>query len=91
MVEREFFIDNLLAHMHFIFVMIRWTGIAPWVFGLPFPCDLIVAGKKRLKKNPVVMLVSSLEVGMSSREDLTCRLGGPGGFFLIRVWIVPRG
>ena len=24
--EREFFIDNLLVRIHFIIVMIRWTG-----------------------------------------------------------------
>ena len=29
--EREFFIDNLLARIHFIIVMIRWTGLAPRV------------------------------------------------------------
>ena len=27
--EREFFIDNLLVRIHFIIVMIRWTGLAP--------------------------------------------------------------
>jgi len=31
-VEREFFIDNLLVRIHFIIVMIRWTGLAPWEF-----------------------------------------------------------
>ena len=30
--EREFFIDNLLVRMHFIIVMIWWTGLAPWEF-----------------------------------------------------------
>jgi len=25
--EREFFIDNLLFRIHFIIVMIRWTGL----------------------------------------------------------------
>jgi len=37
-VERppEFFIDNLLVRMHFIIVMIRWTGLAPWEFEFPF-------------------------------------------------------
>jgi len=30
--EREFFIDNLLIRIHFIIVMIRWTGLAPWEF-----------------------------------------------------------
>ena len=27
--EREFFIGNLLVRIHFIIVMIRWTGLAP--------------------------------------------------------------
>jgi len=27
--ERGFFIDNLLVRIHFIIVMIRWTGLAP--------------------------------------------------------------
>ena len=31
-VKREFFIDNLLVRTHFIIVMIRWTGLAPWEF-----------------------------------------------------------
>ena len=38
--EREFFIDNLLVQIHFIIVMIRWTGLAPWEFELPFPGSL---------------------------------------------------
>ena len=30
-VSRErFFFDNLLVRIHFIIVMIRWTGLAPW-------------------------------------------------------------
>ena len=29
---REFFIGNLLVRIHFIIVMIRWTGLAPWEF-----------------------------------------------------------
>ena len=28
--ERDFFIDNLLVRIHFIIVMIKWTGLAPW-------------------------------------------------------------
>ena len=39
--EREFFIDNLLVRIHFIIVMIRWTGLAPWEFESPFPGSLI--------------------------------------------------
>jgi len=27
--ERDIFIDNLLVRIHFIIVMIRWTGLAP--------------------------------------------------------------
>jgi len=38
--EREFFIDNLLVRVHFIIVMIRWTGLAPWEFEFPFPGSL---------------------------------------------------
>ena len=38
--EREFFIDNLLVRIHFIIVMIWWTGLAPWEFESPFPGSL---------------------------------------------------
>ena len=41
--EREFFIDNLLVRIHFIIVMIRWTGLVPWEFGFPFPGSLTSA------------------------------------------------
>jgi len=34
--QRVFFFDNLLVRIHFIIVMIRWTGIAPWEFEFPF-------------------------------------------------------
>jgi len=30
--QREFFIENLLVRIHFIIVMIRWTGLAPSLF-----------------------------------------------------------
>ena len=33
-------IDNLLVRIHFIIVMIRWTGLAPWEFQFPFPGSL---------------------------------------------------
>ena len=38
--ERDFFIDNLLVRNHFIIVMIRWTGLAPWAFEFPLPGSL---------------------------------------------------
>jgi hypothetical protein len=28
--ENEFFVDNLLVRIHFLIVMIWWTGLAPW-------------------------------------------------------------
>ena len=34
--ERVFFIDRI----HFIIVMIWWTGRAPWEFAFPFPGSL---------------------------------------------------
>jgi len=43
--EREFFIDNLLVRIHFIIVMIRWTGHAPWGFEFPFPGSLTSRGR----------------------------------------------
>jgi len=38
--EREFFIDNLLVRIHFIIVVIRWIGLAPWKVEFPFPGSL---------------------------------------------------
>ena len=45
--KREFFIDNLLVQIHFIIVMIRWTGLAPWEFEfqrgqIPTPTDAML-------------------------------------------------
>ena len=34
--KREFFIANILVRIHFIIVMIRWTGLAPWEVESPF-------------------------------------------------------
>jgi len=42
--EREFFIDNLLVRIHFITVMIKWTGLAPCEFEFPFPVSLLARG-----------------------------------------------
>ena len=38
--ERDFFVDNIMVRIHFIIVMIRWTGLAPWEFEFPFPGSL---------------------------------------------------
>ena len=43
-------IDNLLVRIHFIVVMIGWTGLAPWEFECPFPGSLtstFLAGDKQ--------------------------------------------
>ena len=37
---RESVIDSLLVRVHFIIVMIRWTGLVPWEFEFPFPGSL---------------------------------------------------
>ena len=38
--EREFFSDNLPVRIHFIIVMIKWTGLAPWELHLLVGLDL---------------------------------------------------
>jgi len=35
--RRHVVLANLLVRIHFIFVMIRWTGLAPWEFEAPSP------------------------------------------------------
>ena len=41
--QRDFFIDDLLARIHFIIVMMRWTGLAPWDLEFPYPGSLTSA------------------------------------------------
>ena len=38
--ERAFFIHNLLVRLHFIIVMMRWTGLTPLDFDFFFPGSL---------------------------------------------------
>ena len=38
--ERKFFIANLLVRIHYIIVMMKWTGLAPWEFEFPVPSSL---------------------------------------------------
>ena len=40
--EREFFIETLLVRIHFIIVMIRWTGLAPWECEVPCWCRFVL-------------------------------------------------
>ena len=37
---RAIFIDNPLVRIHFIIVMTRWFGLAPWEFEFPCPGSL---------------------------------------------------
>jgi len=41
--EKELCVDNLLVRIHFIIVMMRWTGLAPWEFEFPSPGSLTSA------------------------------------------------
>ena len=40
LLEREFFIHNLLVQIHFIMEMIWQIGLAPWEFEFPYPGSL---------------------------------------------------
>ena len=46
-------IDNLLVRIHFIIVMIRWTGLAPWGFEFPFPGSLSSTFIGKVRTPPV--------------------------------------
>jgi len=50
---REFFIDDLLFRIHFIIVLIRWTGFAPWEFEFPFPGSHASPFLGRVKYDPL--------------------------------------
>jgi len=65
--EREFFADNLLVRHHFIIVMIRWTGLAPWEFEFPFPGSLT---STFLQVGDLTEAVSDMERALSSSERL---------------------
>ena len=49
--EREFFIANLLVRIHYIIVMIKWTGLAPWEFEFPCPGSLTSSFLARVDKS----------------------------------------
>ena len=56
--QREFFIDNLLVRIHFIIVVIRRTGLAPWEFEFPFPGSLtstFLAGAEEVLRVPGIL------------------------------------
>jgi len=62
--RREFLIDNLLVRIHFIIVMIRWTGLAPW--DPSSLCFLIATCESRMIHSG---LVGSTDRGTARAED----------------------
>jgi len=60
--KREFFIDNLLFRIHFIIVMIRWTGLAPW------ECEYHFSGSWTS-----TFLVTQIEPSMAAMHSLSRR------------------
>ena len=50
--EREILIDNLLVRIHFVIVMIRWTGLAPYEFEFSFPGSLTSTFLQSQTPNP---------------------------------------
>ena len=66
--KREFFIDNLLVQIHFIIVMIRWTGLAPWEFEFPFPGSLTSTFLVTLTKVVALQGLFSSSLLLSSLE-----------------------
>ena len=77
--QREFFIDNLLGRIHFIIVMIRWTGLAPREFEFPFSGSLtstFLAGASSgersgaLMKRQATMAVVPTLAGMENHDNL---------------------
>ena len=71
---REFFIDYLLVRIHFIFVKIRWTGLAPWVFEFPFPgsfTSTFLGIDKAVRRLKVATHESILEAGPSLQQSGT--------------------
>ena len=65
---------NLLVRTHFIIVMIRWTGLAPWEFECPFPQSNLC----RRFLGEVLLCVTSLHSKGIIHRDL--KVGG------CRVW-----
>ena len=79
--EREFFIDKLLVQIHFIRVMIRWSGLAPWEFEFSFPGSRtstfleVCWIRSRLKGQGAWCGAQGVECGV---RDAGCRVCGAG-------------
>ena len=75
--------NYLLVRIHFIIVMIRWTGLAPWEFEFPFPGSLTSTFRRRGGRvsqnvsstqrinNPEGLTLTALQVSLSLSLSLS--------------------
>ena len=91
-VEKEFFIVNLLVRVHFIMAMIRWTGLAPWEFGFPFPGSLtstfqVVHGGHLILKFRGFLLLANHTVEYDPfHQKSTCLAQLTLGPYVVQIW-----
>ena len=57
MKQRELLLDNILVRIHFIIVIIRWIGLAPWELAFPFTGGF----------TSTVLVMFDLECGLDDR------------------------
>ena len=62
-IKSEFFIDDLLVRIHFIIVMVRWTGLAPWSLISLFQVALHLPSKGSKKRLSCTAVIDSGLVG----------------------------
>jgi len=94
--EGEFFINNLLVRIHFIIVMIRRTGLAPWEFEFLFSGSLTPTFREARTFSPVFksQIFTWKSPGSGSRvEGIGCGVTGAGfwvkgsGFTIQGHWL----
>ena len=59
-------LDNLLGRIHFIIVMIRWTGLAPWEFEFTIPGSLTPTFLDRWGTSTQNIIYSIFELHLTS-------------------------
>ena len=47
---------EVMVRIHFVIVMIRWTGLAPWEFGFPLPQGGPGHGTRGASSSPLLSL-----------------------------------
>jgi len=71
-VFRELFIDNLLVPIHFIIVMIRWNGLAPWSLNSLFQVALHLAVFPSLFNDRTMPTVEKTQLTMQVLIRMRC-------------------